>query len=364
MSLTTLDYEWCGLLVRSELPLPELGRWQGSAREADIVLTVSDRPRFSLERARRIGLFCFAAEDGGVVIDGPYRASFFIRNGCEIQLAHRKPPASSELRAFVLAPVLAILCAQRGWLPLRATAVEYQGIATLIVGHPGSGKTALAWRLAENGFRVISDGLTVLQPIAAEADITVRATTPTCWLWPAARSMLGGLGNDAQASKSLKSPVVPSHAEPLPADRCYPIHNLLTVGMTAGESFAAAPPGAGRVPFHVYCDSRCPFALTAQDVARTLQALARLRTIRAPALTDRDALVRAAAEALHQLTEPRTGDAWAEPSIRLPAKGCQSQHHPRGAGSLIEEESDHVWRRATAGDETVVPADIELNVRG
>lgn len=61
-----------------------------------------------------------------------------------------------DLRTFLLTSGIGILAIQRGQILLHATALEKNGAAILILGHPTSGKSTLAWLLLEQGWNLVS----------------------------------------------------------------------------------------------------------------------------------------------------------------------------------------------------------------
>jgi hypothetical protein len=82
-----------------------------------------------------------------------------IADGCAIDLDPTAGAADVDLSPYVLGSALAILCHQRGLLPLHASAVAVQGGAVAFVGASGAGKSTLAASLARAGFQVLCDDL-------------------------------------------------------------------------------------------------------------------------------------------------------------------------------------------------------------
>jgi hypothetical protein len=67
-----------------------------------------------------------------------------------------------DVRTFAVSSGLGAVAVQRGLLVLHGTAVERGGQAMLLLGHPATGKSTLAWCLLQRGWRLISSELTVV----------------------------------------------------------------------------------------------------------------------------------------------------------------------------------------------------------
>lgn len=67
-----------------------------------------------------------------------------------------------DLRTFLVTSGLGALAIQRGDLVLHGTALERAGQAVLLLGHPATGKSTLAWCLAERGWQLLSSELVVV----------------------------------------------------------------------------------------------------------------------------------------------------------------------------------------------------------
>jgi hypothetical protein len=67
-----------------------------------------------------------------------------------------------DLRTFLVSSGLGALAIQRGALVLHGTALERGGEAVLLLGHPATGKSTLAWCLLEQGWRLLCSELVVI----------------------------------------------------------------------------------------------------------------------------------------------------------------------------------------------------------
>ncbi|WP_186500669.1 hypothetical protein [Synechococcus sp. A15-60] len=69
-----------------------------------------------------------------------------------------------DIRTFAVTSGLGALAIQRGALVLHGTALERDGEAILLLGHPAAGKSTLAWCLLQDGWRLLSSELVALSP--------------------------------------------------------------------------------------------------------------------------------------------------------------------------------------------------------
>ena len=69
-----------------------------------------------------------------------------------------------DIRTFAVTSGLGALAIQRGALVLHGTALERDGEAILLLGHPVAGKSTLAWCLLQNGWRLLSGELVAVSP--------------------------------------------------------------------------------------------------------------------------------------------------------------------------------------------------------
>ena len=69
-----------------------------------------------------------------------------------------------DIRTFAVTSGLGALAIQRGGLVLHGTALERDGEAILLLGHPAAGKSTLAWCLLQEGWRLLSSELVAVSP--------------------------------------------------------------------------------------------------------------------------------------------------------------------------------------------------------
>lgn len=84
-------------------------------------------------------------------------------DGCRLHWQRWDDSVSDrDVRTFAVTCGLGALAIQRGMLVLHGTALESQGQAILLLGHPASGKSTLAWCLLQRGWRLLSSEFSVV----------------------------------------------------------------------------------------------------------------------------------------------------------------------------------------------------------
>ena len=151
-----LVYRVFGLIVRSEVPLPELLPAPEGA-EADVVITLGRLPAIEGEIREN-----FAATEAGGVLNVAGAGRYLIRGGREILV--EPDPAGSErhLRLYLLGSAFGAILHQRNLLPLHSNAVELGGRAVAFLGASGAGKSTMAAWFHDRGHNVLADDVCVV----------------------------------------------------------------------------------------------------------------------------------------------------------------------------------------------------------
>lgn len=102
--------------------------------------------------------------------DGP---RFLVEGGARVTYEPREAELR-DVRLILLGTVLAVLCYQRRWLPLHASAVVRDGVVHAFTAPSGGGKSTLAAELCRRGHAFFSDDI-LLMPTAEGSDRS------TCW---------------------------------------------------------------------------------------------------------------------------------------------------------------------------------------
>ena len=180
-----------GITLFSEIALPELSPVPlASEMQDSVTLRVGDTGS-SLPGAVELDPDCFATATA-YLVRIPGIASYLVTNGREIVVNPEPGALALDIRAYLLGTVFIVLCQQRGWLPLHASAVSGSHGAAAFLGRSGMGKSSLAAHLAERGFRVLADDVCLIDP-TQPGEVMVTPVAGWLKLW---RSSLHHLGRN------------------------------------------------------------------------------------------------------------------------------------------------------------------------
>ena len=174
-------YRYCGLTLRSALPLPELPQSAPDA-EADLTIRLAEVPPALPGALHRAATYELTADQALWRLEGVGR--YRVHNGgraVDIEPARGADPA--DLRLFLLHPVFALASVLRGDHLLNAAAVEVGGRVIAFTGPSACGKSSAAALFTQQGGRLVSDALL---RVTFDADGTPLAHPQAPWLqlWP------------------------------------------------------------------------------------------------------------------------------------------------------------------------------------
>ena len=155
-------YSAFGLQIASDLVLPELATAYG-ATAPSVSIRAGDHSQWPpLETSpHSTPTLQLAPGEWRLVLEGIgwFRAS----GGHTLEWQRWDDSVSDrDLRTFLVTSGLGAIAIQRGALVLHGTALEREGQAVVLLGHPATGKSTLAWCLVERGWRLLSSELVVV----------------------------------------------------------------------------------------------------------------------------------------------------------------------------------------------------------
>jgi hypothetical protein len=166
-------YEAYGVVVESEVELPELRRFEDPAARAVrtpdwIVALVDGLPELS-RWATEIGrpepwLFVNAAGDQAVLRFLAGGAYVIDRGRRTIGVLRTEYPGDTVSRHLLINQVLSRAITGTGTIVLHASAVDLAGRGVVLCGDSGAGKSTTAARLGRRGAVVIADDVSVVRP--------------------------------------------------------------------------------------------------------------------------------------------------------------------------------------------------------
>lgn len=180
-------YAGYGLLIDSELPLPDLAPEPAPADPAvrpDVVVRIGPVAPPSPDAVPLpLGLWVDGERIG---IDVPDVGRYACERGSQITVEPAPAASPDALRLFLLGSALGCLLTQRGLLVLHGNAFVVDGACAVVLGHSGAGKSTLAAEMHRRGHVVLSDDV-------VPVDTAGRALPgwPRIKLWQDALDRLG-----------------------------------------------------------------------------------------------------------------------------------------------------------------------------
>ena len=99
----------------------------------------------------------------------PRGVRLLVEDGRTVRYETERGATESDVRAFLLGSVWAVLGWQRGLLPLHASSVTQGPDLHAFSGGPGAGKSTLAAALARQGYPLFTDDVVLLDPASFDA---------------------------------------------------------------------------------------------------------------------------------------------------------------------------------------------------
>lgn len=182
-------YSLAGILLASELPIPELAsQREPSDPRGAVPIRVGKLP-WPLPGGIELDPDCWATPSQ-YLLRIPGVARYRVSDGAEIVVEPEAGARPLDVRAYLLGTVFVVLCHQRGLLPLHASAVDAGGEIVAFLGRSGEGKSSLAAHLAGRGFPIVADDICLVDT-RAEGPAMVTPAAPWLKLWRASLEHLG-----------------------------------------------------------------------------------------------------------------------------------------------------------------------------
>jgi hypothetical protein len=181
-------YRLSALKLVSDIELPELMPWGGrSEAPVEVLFRVGKVPPHLEAPDYVTSIFQTKGRDR-YLLAWPDNSRVLVENGREVTVQPALGADLTDVRALLMGPVQAVLCHQRGLLPLHASVVGVNARALALAGTSGVGKSTLAAALSSQGHQVMADDICIIDA-ANGAD--VFPITARLRLWRDALQHLG-----------------------------------------------------------------------------------------------------------------------------------------------------------------------------
>jgi hypothetical protein len=222
MPVELYQYSVHGLVIASELELPELERRRAAAGASpDVRFSVRSLPDFP--DACATGIPFLQNVGGDALFDFNDVGRYFVRSGNEVLIDAQDGADPAFVRLFLYGSVMGALFHQRRRLALHASAVVLGDHVVAFTGHQGAGKSTIAAHCVAAGGRLMADDIVVVAP-DGPGRVIAYPGMPNVKLWRDALANLGrntdGLVPDWFRADKFHVPSEPAR-EPLPLTRLY-----------------------------------------------------------------------------------------------------------------------------------------------
>jgi hypothetical protein len=156
--LNTLEkfiYKAFGLLVISEIPLPELPKIGEQMQLIDVEITIEDL--YSEWARLKISEWDIFVKESLIMFQIPNTAIFSIQEGRKIVVSPMEGFSEDSARLYILGTCMGAILLQRKILPLHGSAIVIEGKAYGFVGDSGAGKSTLASAFINSGYQLLTD---------------------------------------------------------------------------------------------------------------------------------------------------------------------------------------------------------------
>lgn len=192
--MTLLHYSCYGLVLGSELPLPDLGPPLPAAPAPDVVIRYGELGAPPVDEALPLGLW---RADDVCGIEVPDVGRYEARGGTEIVIDPLPGAEERAIRLFLLGSAMGATMMLRGCLVLHGNAFrigpEDDPGCAVVLGRSGAGKSTLAAELDRRGRHVLSDDV-----VPVDADGLALPGYPRIKLWDDALDRLGRSSDDLE----------------------------------------------------------------------------------------------------------------------------------------------------------------------
>lgn len=202
------------LLYMTDLLLPELPQGNRSAGEQAVSIRLGKAPaRLSAPLACTES---YEANDAEFLLRLAGIATYYVHDGAEVVVDQEPGAPELDVRSYLMGNLFAVLCHQRGLLPLHASAIATSRGAVAFLAPSGGGKSSIVAFLSRRGHRILADDICLIDP-AAPQDRRVLPVAPWLKLWSTTLDAMGesseGLSrifsDDAKYRYTLQAPEAP-----------------------------------------------------------------------------------------------------------------------------------------------------------
>lgn len=150
-----------GLIVQSEIPLPELVVYDiVDGRTPDVTISFGELPKNIINELKKGKDHCFEKEEIWFSIKDT--ATYYIKNTNCIQVEIFPKANLQNVKTFLLGSAFGMLLIKRNNIAIHGGAVVINEKGIIVTGDSGAGKSTLTAALREKGYNFLADDVSVI----------------------------------------------------------------------------------------------------------------------------------------------------------------------------------------------------------
>jgi len=154
-------YKGFGLLVKSEIPLPEFIQCQDQGETVEVSVKINDLTKTWSKLAENENSIIVFENNVMFQVNGA--AIYLIKNGNKILVSPYEGADEDQIRLYLLGTCMGVILQQRKVLPLHGSVIAIDGKAYAFVGDSGAGKSTLASAFLKKGYQLLTDDVIPIQ---------------------------------------------------------------------------------------------------------------------------------------------------------------------------------------------------------
>jgi hypothetical protein len=172
----------------TDLLLPELPQGNAAAGEEAVRIRLGKAPG---KLAAPLAVTeSYEANDTEFLLRLAGIATYYVHDGAEVVVDREAGAPELDVRSYLMGNLFAVLCHQRGLLPLHASAIATPRGAVAFLAPSGGGKSSMVAFLSRRGHRILADDICLIDP-AAQQDHRVLPVAPWLKLWSTTLDAMG-----------------------------------------------------------------------------------------------------------------------------------------------------------------------------
>ncbi len=174
MNEMSRKYRAFGMVIESEFPIAQVPVSDGE-ETPDVVIRASDLSGYAIPEDR------FVVSADSVLFQIETIGVFRVTNGNLVEVDVKKELTDDHLAVYLMGSCMGAILHQRGMVPIHGSCVTNGHRSVIITGDSGAGKSTLASEFLHQGWKLLTDDVSVLKNLDGVPE--VQSSYPSQKLW-------------------------------------------------------------------------------------------------------------------------------------------------------------------------------------